>query len=141
MPTAIGSMPHKDAAAACRQVLRYLPQIPTWPQLPMRASTEGQYAQFAEGFPGISIQEGHISVARSVDFDSQLERLYQAYLAGDSSCCPTGPEHAAGLHAFLAQDIKPPAVKGQITGPITWGLGLTQEDGRPAIYDDTLADA
>ncbi|MBI2958231.1 MAG: methionine synthase, partial [Chloroflexi bacterium] len=142
LPTAIGSMPHTDPVAACREVARYLPEIPAWPQLPARSPLEGMYAQFSEGFPGLQADEGRFVIDRSGAFDAELEKLYQAYISGDLDCCPTGPGHAAGLHAFLSmRDLAPVAVKGQITGPITWGLGVTDREGRPVLYDDTLADA
>jgi methionine synthase II (cobalamin-independent) len=33
------------------------------------------------------------------------------------------------------------AVKGQVTGPISWGLTVTDDNRRAILYDDTLADA
>ena len=142
LPTAVGSMPHKDPVAACGEVVRHLPEIPAWPQLPARSALESQYFQFSEGFPGLTAADNRLCVNRSGSFDTELERLYQAYLAKDYDCCPTSPDHAAGLHALLAwPDLAPIAVKGQITGPITYGLGVSDEDQRPIIYDDTLADA
>ena len=32
-------------------------------------------------------------------------------------------------------------MKGQVTGPISFGLTVTDHDRRPALYDETLADA
>jgi methionine synthase II (cobalamin-independent) len=32
-------------------------------------------------------------------------------------------------------------VKGSVTGPISWGLTVTDQDKRAILYDDTLADA
>ncbi|MEW6034845.1 MAG: hypothetical protein AB1603_08355 [Chloroflexota bacterium] len=141
LPTAVGSMPHTDPVEACRVVIKYLPQVPAWPQLPLRSFLESQHAQFAEGFPGLEIEDRNISVRKSSDFHVQLEKLYQAYLDGDVDSYPTGPEHAAGLHALLSwSGLRPMGVKGQITGPVTWGLGITGE-GRPILYDETLSDA
>jgi methionine synthase II (cobalamin-independent) len=37
--------------------------------------------------------------------------------------------------------LKPLAVKGQITGPLTWGLSVTDEEGKAILYDDVLGDA
>jgi len=38
-------------------------------------------------------------------------------------------------------DISPQAVKGQVAGPITWGLSVADNEGRAIIWDDTLSDA
>jgi methionine synthase II (cobalamin-independent) len=142
LPTAIGSMPQTDAKAACAQVVKYLREIPCWPQLPNRAFEENMYAQFSEGFPGITVTGDKIFVDRAKDLDSSLERLYTAYLENDFAKYPLSADYAAGLHAFLAlENLSPLAVKGQVTGPVTWGLTVADSDGKAIIYDDTLGDA
>jgi methionine synthase II (cobalamin-independent) len=122
-------------------VVKYLREIPCWPQLPRRAFRENMYAQFSQGFPGIRLTEDRIYVDRTKDLDRALERLYAAYLENDVDKYPVSADYAAGLHAFLNLKLKPLAVKGQVTGPITWGLTVTDSDGKPIIYDDVLGDA
>jgi methionine synthase II (cobalamin-independent) len=142
LPTVIGSMPHQNAQEVCRLLLRYLPAIPAWPQLPHLSFRENMYVQFSEGFPGITIKEEHIYVDRSQDLDPALEQLYAAYLENNTTSYAVSPEYAAGLHAFLSSEIKPPlAAKGQLTGPISWGLFITDQQRYPVIYDETLAEA
>ena len=142
LPTIIGSMPHTDPSEACAQVSHYLKDIPAWPQLPKRSFLENMYAQFSEGFPGVVLEEEHIYVDRSQDLDNPLEKLYAAYLDNDIDKYPISADYAAGLHSFLALDnLSPLAVKGQITGPISWGLTVTDDSRRSVIYDDMLADA
>jgi len=142
LPTAIGSMPHTDPEAACSQVIKYLKEIPCWPQLPKRGFKENMYAQYSEGFPGITVTADRVYVNRAKDLDRSLERLYSAYLENDVDKYPVSADYAAGLHAFLAlKDLSPLAVKGQVTGPVTWGLTITDSEGRAVIYDDTLGDA
>ncbi len=141
-PTMIGSMPHTDPSAAGSQVTRYLNDIPVWPQLPRRSFRENMYVQFSEGFPGVVIKEDSIYVDRSQEIDKPLETLYAAYLENDSDKYPIGPDYAAGLHHFLNLDnLAAMAVKGQVTGPITWGLTVTDDSRRSIIYDDILGDA
>ncbi len=141
LPTVIGSMPHTDPSAACSQLTRYLKDIPTWPQLPKRSFLENMYVQYSQGFPGVVLGENSIHVDRSQDLDKPLEQLYTAYLENDVDKYPVGPEYAAGLHSFLARkNLTPMAVKGQITGPLTWGLTVTDETGKAMIYDDVLGD-
>ncbi|MBM4443874.1 MAG: methionine synthase [Chloroflexi bacterium] len=141
LPTIIGSMPHTDPQAACRLIGRFLKDIPVWPQLPNRSAEENMYAQFGQGFPGIVMADGRITIDRSRDLELGLERLYTAHASNAYADYPIGPDHAAGLQAFLNLDLATPlAVKGQVTGPISWGLCVT--DGvHYAVYDDSLADA
>jgi len=142
LPTAIGSMPQTDPDAACAQVARYLREVPCWPQLPRRAFRENMYAQFSQGFPGITVTDDKIYVDRAKDLDKALEKLYTAYLENDYDKYAISADYAAGLHAFLAlKNLSPLAVKGQVTGPVTWGLTITDSEGKSVIYDDILGDA
>jgi len=142
LPTIIGSMPHTDPEAACSDIAHYLKDIPAWPQLPKRSFLENMYTQFSQGFPGVVVEGNRIYVDRSQDLDKPLEEFYAAYLENDINKYPISPDYAAGLHRFLAlKNLSPLAVKGQITGPVTWGLTVTDKDKRAIIYDDVLGDA
>jgi len=145
LPTAVGSLPHKDPKEACDLVFRHLPDIPAWPQLPRRSFRENMYVQYGERFPGlvVDLEQEKVFVDRR-RADDELEPLYLAYLEDQVEDWGVGPEHAAGLHAFLAH--KEPlasavAVKGQVTGPISLGLQVTDQNLRPILYDEILADA
>jgi methionine synthase II (cobalamin-independent) len=52
---------------------------------------------------------------------------------------------AGGFFSFAEQlrtlSDRPVAVKGQITGPITFGLGLTERNGKAVFYNEQLRDA
>jgi methionine synthase II (cobalamin-independent) len=142
LPTMIGSMPHTDPAKACSQATRYLKDIPAWPQLPQRSYLENMYIQYSEGFPGVVVEDNRIYVDRSQDLDKPLEQLYSAYLENDFNKYPVSQDYAAGLHAFLRlENLSPLAVKGQVTGPFSWGLTITDKDKQSIIYDDVLSDA
>ncbi len=140
-PTIIGSMPHKDPVKACKLIGRYLKDIPAWPQLPARSSLEGMTAQFACGFPGL--EDSMLRVKRSGMFERDLEKLYEAYLSENYSSYGLDPRHAAGLDCFLnmERETTPWGVKGQVTGPISWGLAVTDENGKAILYDEVLSDA
>ncbi|MBI4295398.1 MAG: methionine synthase [Chloroflexi bacterium] len=140
----IGSMPQADPGQACALVRRHLPQVPAWPQLPRRSFMENMYVQFSQGFPGIELdmEAESIWVDRARDLAQPLEALYAAYLGNDLEHFAIGADYAAGLHVFL--DTEPGSalvVKGQVTGPVSWGLTVTDQERRPVLYDDTLADA
>ena len=142
LPTIIGSMPHTDPQKACSDIARCLKDIPAWPQLPQRSFLENMYVQFSQGFPGVTVEAKRIYVDRSRDLDKPLEELYAAYLEDNADKYPISPDYAAGLHHFLTlENLSPLAVKGQITGPVTWGLTVTDKDKRAIIYDDVLGDA
>ena len=138
----MGSMPHTDPIEACSLVAKFLPEIPAWPQLPKRSFLENMYAQFSDGFPGVVIEGDRVYVDRSKDLDEPLEQLYNTYLENRIERYAISPDHAAGLHTLLEVELRSPfGVKGQVTGPVTWGLTVTDENRRPVLYDDTLADA
>jgi len=135
-------MPHTDPAEACSQILKYLKEIPVWPQLPRRSFKENMYAQYSQGFPGITVTGDKVYVDRSQDLSKPLEQLYAAYLEDDVDQYPISPDYAAGLHSFLGlTNLTPVAVKGQLTGPVTWGLTVADNEGKAIIYDDVLGDA
>jgi methionine synthase II (cobalamin-independent) len=141
LPTMIGSMPQANPDDACSVVLRQLPAIPAWPQLPRRTAKENMYAQFSEGFPGVVVEDSRIYIDRSRDIDGGLEKLYAAHADNDASAYGISRDYAAGFHALLASRAdKAVAIKGQVTGPISWGLAVA-DGAQWAIYDDTLAEA
>jgi methionine synthase II (cobalamin-independent) len=138
---AAGSLPHTDAKAACRLALSTL-DIPTWPQLPRRTFLENMYVQFSERFPGVVVKNERIYIDRERDLDPELEQLYIAYLMNDLEYAAISSEYAAGLYCFLEMDgDHPPIVKGQVTGPVSWGLMVADQNRKPILYDDILAEA
>ena len=141
LPTSIGSMPQTDPKSACAQVFHYLKDIPAWPQLPKRSYNENMYVQYSQGFPGVVVDNERIYVDRT-QAQKELEQFYTDFLADDFNKYAIGAEYAAGLHTFLSwENLSPWAVKGQITGPVTWGMTITDENRKAIIYDDTLREA
>ena len=144
-PLSIGSLPYADPEQACRLILEYCPEVPAWPQLPKRAFGEDIYVQFSDGFPGIVREEQRIYVDASQELGPALDELYVAYLTHDLEEAVISVEDTAGLSTLARmlqiQDRKPQLVKGQITGPISWGLMVSDQRGQPILYDEVLADA
>jgi len=142
-PTIVGSMPHTDPAAACAHITRYLKDIPAWPQLPKRTFLENMYVQYSQGFPGVVVDEAgkKIYVNRQQDLTSPLEKFYSAFLDNKVDEFAVNADYAAGFHRFLALDnLSPKVIKGHVTGPVTWGLTVVDEEGKGILYDDTLGD-
>ncbi len=147
LPLHVGSMPHTDPAVACDLTFQHFSRIPTWPQLPRRSPLENMYIQYSERFPGVVVEpeDNRIYVNRDADLDPELERLYVAYLENDVAFGAISPDYAAGLPAFLerapAHSSQFLAVKGQVTGPVSWGLRVSDQNRRPVLYEEVLADA
>ena len=88
------------------------------------------------------IENEQIYVDRNRDLDPELEALYVAYLMNDLEHAAISIDFAAGLHCFLGMDQdQPPIVKGQVTGPVSWGLMVADQNRIPVLYDDILAEA
>ena len=140
--THIGSVPYTDPVTACAAIRKYLVDLPAWPQLTRRVNLENMYIQYSEGFPGIVIDSEKIRLERAPDFDIKLEQLYSDSFEGNSDSYRVSKKYAAGLYSFASgQKSKIPVAKGQLIGPISWGLCVTDNSGKGIIYDDTLADA
>jgi methionine synthase II (cobalamin-independent) len=138
---AAGSLPHTDSTAACKLALSTL-DIPAWPQLPRLSFLENMYVQFSERFPGVVIDNEQIYIDRDQDLDPELESLYIAYLMNDLEYAAISIDYAAGLHCFLEMEgVHPAIVKGQVTGPVSWGLMVADQNRKPVLYDDILAEA
>ncbi|MEA1872412.1 MAG: methionine synthase [Chloroflexota bacterium] len=140
LPTAIGSMPHTNPGEACSIIMKCLPDIPAWPQLPQRSPRENMVIQFSEAFPGIVINGDKIHIEPSTNFESELEQIHIDCEQDNAREYGTSTEYAAGLYAFLSKAKGSEIVKGQITGPVTWGLRVTRQDGLGILYDETLAE-
>jgi methionine synthase II (cobalamin-independent) len=145
--TAIGSVPYQSAEEACDFILRNFRDIPFWPQLPQRSFKENMYTQFVERMPGIVIDESNQKLYFNTQksFMKELEELYGAFLNNDLDYGAISSSFARGLHVFLTklkhQSKKPRFIKGQITGPISFGLFVTDSHKKPAIYSEMLRDA
>lgn len=150
-PILIGSLPLTSHAEALQLILAHTPEIPLWPQLP-KNPREGMIRQFLTGFPGlIDDGNGYWIDTGSATFAEEMTAFYQEYLqaAEDPAYLKTsrfalGTDSASGfftLLAYLGTTKTPPlTVKGQVTGPITTGIGVKDGNGNSIIYDDNLRD-
>ncbi len=134
--TGVGSLPHTDAGAAVAAVLDRFREIPYWPQLPRRAPLEGMCVQFGAGLPGAAVEGERLFVEGGDALLARAEVFYERFLSGETAPFAVPPDRAAGLDRFLAAARGPyPAVKGQVTGPVSFGLLATDRAKRPLFYD------
>jgi hypothetical protein len=150
-PILIGSLPLTDHRQAVALILRHCPEIPVWPQLP-RLPREGMLRQFLDGFPGLSESGDRFWVASDrEDFPSLMAAFYQDCFEVDASpallatsrfaLAPTAAPGFFTLREALAGNSPLPySVKGQLTGPITAGIGLKDHRAKAVLYDDSLRD-
>jgi methionine synthase II (cobalamin-independent) len=142
--TAVGSFPHKEGVAISER-LAALIDIPCWPQLPRRDFRESMYIQYSAGLPAIKIDQVNekITFDTTGDLSDDLERFYSHYLADDLDAFALLPEYAVGFFDMLEvlESTSGDWAKGQVTGPISFGLTVTDQDLRASLYNDLLADA
>ncbi|MBI5665533.1 MAG: hypothetical protein HZC49_10695 [Nitrospirae bacterium] len=135
--TGIGSLPHTDPVEACNVILESV-DIPFWPQLPHRSFRESMGPQYSEGFPFVRIEGENLHVEQAEDAASAA--FYEA-IAGRTGF-PISAEYAAGLHAFIdilkQKNKRFDAIKGHITGPLTFALSLTDKQKRPIFFNDEM---
>lgn len=135
-PTGVGSLPHGDPDRAVRLVLSRFPGVPFWPQLPRRSFLESMYIQYAAGMPASSIEGEKLTVEGGDAMVAEAEDFYGKFLGEDTAPFAIPPERAAGLARLLASGGGPfPAVKGQVTGPVSFGLMVTDRGKKPLFYD------
>jgi methionine synthase II (cobalamin-independent) len=143
LTTQIGSMPYPDGKAICERLVSTL-DIPAWPQLPRRTFHENMYVQYSSALPCISLDEDKEKILFNTENDitPALEEFYSHYLAEDVDCFGLRPDYAAGFYTMLDTLRKSPGewAKGQVTGPISFGLTVTDQNLRASLYDDMLAD-
>jgi methionine synthase II (cobalamin-independent) len=141
--TLIGSFPHLDSVALCPRLVDAV-QIPTWPQLPRRTFRENMYTQYSAGLPGIIVDDAHQKVTFNTadDLSPALEEFYGRYLADDVDSFALPADYAAGFYTMLdtLRSTSGKWVKGHVTGPISFGLTVVDQDLRSSLYNEQLAD-
>jgi len=152
LPTLIGSMPLRDHQDAHALVMAHTPEIPPWVQLPAFRQ-EGMLQQFLPGLPGLVVAGGRQFVdTGSRDFEAGLVAFYEAYLACsedaatlDESIFALTDQTAAGF-STLKDGLETSAavchaLKGQVSGPITFATGVKDQGDQAIFYNDQLRDA
>jgi hypothetical protein len=144
LTTHVGSVPHIEAHDLNTRLLSML-DIPCWLQLVRRDFRENIYTQYAPTLPGaVVLEEKEKAVIDfcAADFDTKLEAFYQAVIEENIAAFALHPEYAQGFYDLIDK-LKGNAikfVKGQVMGPISFGLTVTDQDGRACLYNDVYVD-
>ena len=136
LTTAMAVMPHTNAEAALEAALSL--DIPFWPQLPRLSYYEDMYVQASEHFPGIVLDMDKQTLAFSMDkFFVELEDTLTHF--DEPAYFDISTQYSDVYHRFLDLDFSDrPAIRGQLEGPISFGLNVLDQDKRPIIFDDTV---
>jgi len=145
--TGIGSVPFTDPAAAVASILAHLPEVPFWPQMVRLGFPEEMVAQAARGLPGLKVDlEGRtVAVDPDIPREEALARLYEEVWAGDLAPFALEPQEAQGffvlLKACASAKTGVRALKGQLSGPVTFAGMVKDLEGKPILYDAELTQA
>jgi hypothetical protein len=147
LATGVGSLPHLEIKSACDFIENnFRDQIVFWPQLTKRSFNENMYVQFSQGLPGVTVdtQARKIYIATEKNnFLKEMEEAYLRSLNNDYEYFAVGQEYAAGFYEMLSRIKKLNNLKyfkGQIIGPISFGLTVTDQDGQAVIYNPDLSE-
>ncbi len=136
LTTAMAVMPHTDVDRALEIALSL--DIPFWPQLPLFSYYEDMYVQASEHFPGIVLDMERRTLRFSMEkFIAELEEAMSHF--DDPAYFDISKTYSVVYHRFLEMDLKDrPAIRGQLEGPISFGLNVVDQDDRPILFDDTV---
>jgi hypothetical protein len=113
--------------------------------MPARDWLESMYVQYSERLPGAVVdrEEQRIYFRSGEALLGELEEFYQAVLQEDVERFAISPDYALGLHLFLDSvprlgSHRPQWVKGQVTGPFSFAMTVTDENKRALAYNPEL---
>jgi hypothetical protein len=136
LTTAMAVMPHRDVDRALEKAFSL--DVPFWPQLPLLNYYEDMYVQASEGFPGMLLDLEARTLRFSADkFIVELEEVLARF--DEPEYFDISPAYSVVYHRFLQSDLAGrPAIRGQLEGPISFGLNIHDQDKRPILFDDTV---
>jgi hypothetical protein len=150
LTTAVGSLPHTDPPAAVKLVSDTLVAAPHAPQLSRADLREQMWIQCTEGLPRFQVDLENLRYFFDTSGDpaDEVERFYERYLQVVEGAAPDefaiGPVYGRGIHAFRenlrVQGTKLPFIKVQVTGPLSFGLTVPDETGKPIFYHPLFRD-
>ncbi len=151
MATGVGSLPYTGADQALKLIWDSVPEAPHWPQLPRQGAESsfiGQYLKALIETGIIGDYEQPRFQVEEADWTERMAEFYQLYLEAEEGSRAAldrfafGAQGGEGFEAFcsdLAKHGTREAVllKGQLSGPLTLGLQITDKNRRSSYYDET----
>jgi hypothetical protein len=136
LTTAMAVMPHKDVDRALEVSLSL--DIPFWPQLPKVSYYEDMYVQASEHFPGMVVDLEKRTLRFSMEkFIDEFEETLGHF--DEPEYLDISETYSVVYHRFLKMDLSGrPAIRGQLEGPISFGLNVLDPGGRPILFDDSI---
>lgn len=136
MTTGMGILPHREMERALAVALGV--DIPFWPQLPRMSYFEDMYVQASENFPGIVLEMENRKIHFNTErFYAELENALNNLENEDFF--RMSPQYSATYHQFLSSDLaKYPSIRGQLEGPVSFGLNVLDENKKPMIFNDEV---
>jgi len=136
LTTAMAVMPHKDVDRALEVSLSL--DVPFWPQLPRLSYYEDMYVQASEHFPGIVLDLEKRTLRFSMEkFIAEFEETMRHF--DEPEYFDISETYSVVYHRFLQLDLSDrPAIRGQLEGPISFGMNVLDQDGRPILFDDSI---
>jgi methionine synthase II (cobalamin-independent) len=143
LTTLIGSVPYHNTSDTCDRIMAAV-DLPVWPQMVRLGFRENMYTQYGAVLPSIRIddQTEKITFDTAGDLTTPLEAFYTHYLEEDLDYFALQTSHAVGFYAMVERLSRTSGtwVKGQVTGPVSMGLTVTDQDRRASLYNEMLVD-
>ncbi len=136
----IGSIPHKTYKKVIDGIVKKF-DFPYWPQLSNRGFVENMYVQFSEGMTPLSVDFDNEKLFFNTKDHNGLYAWYEKLLAEDVEHFKVSNDYAQGFYEFLKKAKNKDYVKGQIIGPISFGLAVLDQDKKPILYDSQFFEA
>ncbi|EHQ91558.1 methionine synthase [Desulfosporosinus youngiae] len=154
LATGVGSVPQTTSEEALELIWKSVPFAPHWPQLP----NLGAESSFVGQYLNVLIETGIIGDFENPKFQTEaadwVERmtmfysLYLEALEGNEQALERFGLSLQGGEGFEAyyRDLESSGtrdallLKGQLSGPLTVGMQITDKNRRSSYYDDTLRD-
>ena len=144
LTTHVGSVPY-ESVGGLTEKLSHILDVPAWPQISRRSFRENMYVQYSPRLPAIceDVAREKVFFDTANDITDALETFYTHVLSDDVEAFALQKEYAEGFFSMLETLRTTPGLwaKGQVTGPISFGLTVTDQDLRGSLYHELLTDA